>query len=103
MKRGWLFGALLAAGLSLSACTDVDQMFDNGSTAPPPRAQAASASAREQASPRSEVRARSLRCDGISDERSWLNCYYGAAQPVRGELGLPPAPASQQSLVPGGP
>jgi hypothetical protein len=96
MKRGWLFGSLLAMGLGLSACTSVDQMFDNGSAAPARNPAAA-------ATPREEARARSLRCDGISDERSWLNCYYGAAQPVRGELGLPPAPASQQSLVPAGP
>lgn len=92
MKRHLILGALLAAGFGLSACTSVDQMFDSASTAP--------AEAQRAASPRSEVRARSLRCDSIADERSWLNCYYGAAQPVRGELGLLPAPASQQSLVP---
>lgn len=52
------------------------------------------------AAPRDDVRAASLRCDGIAEERTWLNCYYGAAQPVRAELGLPPAPSSQQDLVP---
>ena len=34
------------------------------------------------AAPRDDVRAASLRCDGIAEERTWLNCYYGAAQPV---------------------
>jgi len=52
------------------------------------------------AGPRDDVRAGSARCDSISDDHTWLNCYYGAAQPVRAELGLPPAPDSQQSLVP---
>lgn len=52
------------------------------------------------AGPREDVRAGSARCDGIADDRSWLDCYYGAAQPMRGKLGLPPAPASQQMLVP---
>ena len=51
-------------------------------------------------SPRGAVRAASQRCDSITDEHTWLDCYYGAAQPVRAELGLPPAPVSQQSLVP---
>lgn len=93
-KRGLFLGSMLAAGLGLSACSNIDQMFDSSSAAPAGTAAAASAS------PRDQVRARSLRCDGITDERSWLNCYYGAAQPVRAELGLLPAPASQQSLVP---
>jgi len=53
-----------------------------------------------QAGPRDDVKAGSQRCDSISDDRTWLNCYYGAAQPVRAELGLPAAPESQQSLVP---
>jgi hypothetical protein len=29
-----------------------------------------------------------------------LDCVYGAAQPMRAQLGLPPAPATQQRLVP---
>jgi hypothetical protein len=49
---------------------------------------------------RSEVRGASLRCDGLAEDRAWLDCYYGAAQPMRGQLGLPPAPAAQQRLVP---
>ena len=52
------------------------------------------------AGPREDVKSASARCDGISDDHTWLNCYYGAAQPVRAELGLPPAPDAQQTLVP---
>jgi len=52
------------------------------------------------AGPRDDVKSASARCDGIGDDHTWLNCYYGAAQPVRAELGLPPAPDSQLSLVP---
>src|SRR5580704_12476137 len=52
------------------------------------------------ADPRADVIAGSSRCDGIPDDRTWLDCYYGAAQPLRAQLGLPPAPASQQALVP---
>ncbi len=40
------------------------------------------------------------RCGGIPDDRTWLDCVYGAAQPMRAQLGLPPALASQQKLVP---
>jgi hypothetical protein len=40
------------------------------------------------------------RCLSIADERTFLDCVYGAAQPVRAELGLPPAPQSQTNLVP---
>jgi hypothetical protein len=52
------------------------------------------------ADPRDDVRAGSARCDIIVDERTWLDCYYGAAQPLRIQLGLSPAPAAQQMLVP---
>ena len=40
------------------------------------------------------------RCDGIPDNRVWLDCFYGSAQPMRGVLGLAPAPESQTRLVP---
>jgi len=40
------------------------------------------------------------RCGGIADDRTWLDCIYGAAQPMRAQLALPPAPLSQQNLVP---
>jgi hypothetical protein len=52
------------------------------------------------AGPRDDVKAGSDRCDVFTDDRTWLDCYYGAAQPMRARLGLPPAPASQQNLVP---
>jgi hypothetical protein len=53
-----------------------------------------------QASPRDDMLAGISRCSGLSDERTFLDCVYGAAQPVRAELGLPPAPQSQTRLVP---
>ena len=52
------------------------------------------------AGPRDDVMSASSRCAGISDDRSWLDCYYGAAQPMRAQLGLAPAPASQLAKVP---
>jgi hypothetical protein len=52
------------------------------------------------AGPREDVYSASLRCAAITDDRTWLECYYGAAQPMRGQLQLPPAPASQQALIP---
>jgi hypothetical protein len=52
------------------------------------------------AGPRDDVLYGVSRCGGIADDRTWLDCVYGAAQPMRAKLGLPPAPASQQALVP---
>jgi hypothetical protein len=52
------------------------------------------------AGPRDDVLYGISRCGGISDDRTWLDCVYGAAQPMRAQLGLPPAPVSQQKLVP---
>ena len=40
------------------------------------------------------------RCAGITDDRTWLDCFYGSAQPMRATLGLPPAPPAQIKLVP---
>ena len=40
------------------------------------------------------------RCDGIADDHAWLDCFYGAAQPMRARLGLSPAPEFQTRLVP---
>ena len=40
------------------------------------------------------------RCGVIHDDRTWLECLYGADQPMRAKLGLPPAPELQQRLVP---
>jgi hypothetical protein len=39
------------------------------------------------------------RCAAIGDNRIWLDCYYGAAQPMRAELGLAPALPSQTLLA----
>src|ERR1700722_5045620 len=52
------------------------------------------------AGPREDMMAGAARCAGIADDRTFLDCYYGAAQPLRARLGLPPAPSSQQMLVP---
>lgn len=49
---------------------------------------------------REDVLSGIARCGAIADDHAWLNCLYGAAQPMRGKLGLPPAPASQTALVP---
>ena len=48
---------------------------------------------------RDDVIANVERCGGITDNRVWLNCFYGAAQPMRAQLGLPPAPESQVALA----
>ena len=55
------------------------------------------------AGPRDDVISAATRCAGITDDRSWLDCYYGAAQPMRAQLGLAPAPASQIAKVPPAP
>jgi hypothetical protein len=47
---------------------------------------------------RDDVTAGIYRCGRIADDRQWLECLYGAAQPMRQKLGLPPAPESQQIL-----
>jgi len=49
---------------------------------------------------RSDVLAGIQRCGVIHDDRVWLDCVYGANQPMRGQLGLSPAPEFQQRLVP---
>jgi hypothetical protein len=51
------------------------------------------------ARPRDEVMAAAYRCAGIANSRQWLDCYYGVAQPIRAELGLPPAPQQQMALA----
>src|ERR1700759_5507755 len=52
------------------------------------------------AAPRDDVLYGISRCGGIADDRTWLDCVYGAAQPMRAQLGLPPANAAQIKLVP---
>jgi hypothetical protein len=48
---------------------------------------------------RDDVMLNLQRCSSIPDNRAWLNCFYGAAQPMRAQLGLPPAPEAQVNLV----
>ena len=58
-----------------------------------------------QARPRDEALSGAFRCASVPDSRQWLDCYYGAAQPVRAALGLAPALAGQVKLAavpPGG-
>jgi hypothetical protein len=49
---------------------------------------------------RDDVIAGIQRCGVMNDNRVWLDCVYGAIQPMRGQLGLQPAPEFQQRLVP---
>jgi hypothetical protein len=53
------------------------------------------------ADPRDDVLSSASRCSAIPDYRKWLDCYYGAAQPMRALLGLPPASEEQQRLSAG--
>ena len=52
------------------------------------------------ADPREDMLAGISRCAGLPDDRTFLDCVYGAAQPMRAKLGLPPAPSFQTRLVP---
>ena len=52
-----------------------------------------------QARPRDDALAGAFRCAVIGEAHQWLDCYYGAAQPVRAGLGLVSAPASQLRLA----
>ncbi len=61
------------------------------------------AAAAAQAQTRDEVLSGVQRCGIIHDDRTWLDCLYGAEQPMRAHLGLAPAPEFQQRLVPAGP
>ncbi len=47
-----------------------------------------------------EVLSGAARCAGLADNRTWLDCFYGSAQPMRALIGLPPAPPAQVKLVP---
>jgi hypothetical protein len=46
-------------------------------------------------SARYEVISAVLRCNRLTTDREWLDCYYGVAQPVRAQLGLSPAPQAR--------
>jgi hypothetical protein len=52
------------------------------------------------AGPREDTLAGISRCAALPDDRTFLDCIYGAAQPMRSKLGLSPAPAGQLRLVP---
>lgn len=52
------------------------------------------------AGPREDSLAAISRCASLPDDRTFLDCIYGAVQPLRARLGLQPAPPSQQRLVP---
>ncbi len=58
------------------------------------------AASQTYAGTRDDVTAGVERCGVIHDDRVWLDCVYGAQQPMRAQLGLPPAPEFQQRLVP---
>src|SRR5881397_3138140 len=58
------------------------------------------AATQARADARSDVLAGIQRCGAIHDDRVWLDCVYGANQPMRSQLGLSPAPEFQQRLVP---
>ena len=47
-----------------------------------------------------EVMSGAGRCAGLADNRTWLDCFYGSAQPMRALLGLSPASPEQVKLVP---
>lgn len=52
-----------------------------------------------QARPRDDVMSGAFRCASIGDTRTWLDCYYGSAQPLRAALSMPPAPSAQTRLA----
>ena len=52
------------------------------------------------AGPREDSLAGISRCAALPDDRTFLDCAYGAMQPLRAELGLQPALPAQQRLVP---
>src|SRR5450755_1011314 len=52
-----------------------------------------------QARPRDDALSGAIRCGIVADSRQWLDCYYGAAQPVRAALGLSSALAAQIKLA----
>ncbi len=52
-----------------------------------------------QARPRDDVMAGAYRCGAIGPSRQWLDCYYGAAQPIRAALGLTPVTGVQSRLA----
>jgi hypothetical protein len=58
-----------------------------------------SVAASAQARPRDDALSGAIRCGVVSNSRQWLDCYYGAAQPVRAALGLGSALPAQIALA----
>ena len=52
------------------------------------------------AGPREDTLTGISRCAALPDDRTFLECIYGAAQPLRAQLGLQPALDAQIRLVP---
>jgi hypothetical protein len=52
-----------------------------------------------QARPRDDVMSGAFRCASVADTRTWLDCYYGAAQPLRAALSMSPVPSAQARLA----
>jgi hypothetical protein len=52
---------------------------------------------------RGEVMAGMAQCSSIADDRVWLDCIYGSAQPMRAHLGLTPAPQWHGPVGPSAP
>ena len=64
-----------------------------------------SLAATAEARPRDDALSGAIRCGVVADSHQWLDCYYGAAQPVRAALGLGSALPAQIALAaspPGG-
>jgi hypothetical protein len=51
-----------------------------------------------RADTRQDIMDNAARCRALSDDRQWLDCYYGSAQPMRSRLGLAPASEAQIRL-----
>jgi hypothetical protein len=64
-------------------------------TAPP----AGGAMGPAEAQARDEVMSEAFHCTTIDNDRQWLDCYYGAAQPMRTQLKLPPAPQARIAMA----
>src|ERR1700722_17112042 len=52
------------------------------------------------ADPRQDTLAGISRCAGLPDDRTFLDCIYGAAQNSRPELWMPPAPGGAPTTMP---
>jgi hypothetical protein len=80
----------LRGDLGLAAAPQVAALATlfTGAPQPPP----AGGIGQQALTVRENVLLRLTRCAAIGDTRQYLDCYYAAAQPLRAELGLQPAP-----------